>query len=235
MEQFCVEKDPLTCKTEPTKSAPDVLLPINPNAARFPFCIVWTPLPIVSWLAPFVGHIGICQEDGVILDFAGSFFVNVDNFAFGATARYARLSMDQCCFPPHLSGHTCKTGFSHAQVGTAISWNDGLRSSMQKFQHKSYNMFTCNCHSFVASCLNRFAYQGYISWNIITVIAFVLFKGRWVDKMAVVRSFAPFIVVMCIGLFMAGWPFFIGWASFSFLLIGWFILGAYCFKGLIEC
>lgn len=66
---------------------------IDPKRARFPCCIVWTPLPVISWLVPFVGHIGICREDGVILDFAGPNFVCVDNFAFGVVARYLHISL----------------------------------------------------------------------------------------------------------------------------------------------
>jgi phage shock protein PspC (stress-responsive transcriptional regulator) len=31
---------------------------IDPKRARFPCCIVWTPLPVVSWLAPYIGHVG---------------------------------------------------------------------------------------------------------------------------------------------------------------------------------
>lgn len=27
---------------------------------RFPFCIVWTPLPLISWFLPIIGHTGIC-------------------------------------------------------------------------------------------------------------------------------------------------------------------------------
>jgi len=64
---------------------------IDPKRARFPCCIVWTPLPVVSWLAPYIGHVGICQEDGAILDFAGSNLVSVDNFAYGSVARYLQL------------------------------------------------------------------------------------------------------------------------------------------------
>jgi len=56
---------------------------------------VWTPLPVVSWLLPFVGHIGIGREDGVILDFAGPNFVCVDNFTFGAVTRYVQISKDK--------------------------------------------------------------------------------------------------------------------------------------------
>ena len=72
-----------------------VLPPIDPRKARFPCCLVWAPLPVISWLVPFVGHLGICTEDGVILDFAGSFFVSVDAFTFGAASRYVRLNPDQ--------------------------------------------------------------------------------------------------------------------------------------------
>ena len=63
--------------------------------SRFPLCIVWTPLPIVSWLAPFVGHVGVCCEDGSILDFSGSCLVNFDKFAFGTPARYSHLDREK--------------------------------------------------------------------------------------------------------------------------------------------
>lgn len=68
---------------------------VDPNKARFPCCLVWAPLPVVSWLAPFVGHVGICGEDGTIFDFFGSNLVNVDNFAFGSVARYLQLDREQ--------------------------------------------------------------------------------------------------------------------------------------------
>ena len=68
---------------------------VDPKRARFPCCIVWTPLPLLSWFIPFVGHLGICREDGVILDFAGPNYVCVDNFAFGAPTCYFQIGKDQ--------------------------------------------------------------------------------------------------------------------------------------------
>ncbi|CAI9291004.1 unnamed protein product [Lactuca saligna] len=70
---------------------------IDPSRSCFPCCIVWTPLPVVSWLLPFVSHIGIGREDGVILDFAGPNFVCVDNFTFGGVTRYIQISKDKIC------------------------------------------------------------------------------------------------------------------------------------------
>ncbi|KAK9102580.1 hypothetical protein Sjap_019834 [Stephania japonica] len=203
--------------------------------ARFPCCVVWTPLPVVSWLAPFIGHLGICREDGVIMDFSGSNFVNIDNFAYGSVARYLQLDREQCCFPPNLASHLCKNGFKHSEYGTSLTWDTALRSGMNHFEHKSYNLFTCNCHSYVANCMNRLSYGGSLKWNMVNVAALIFLKGCWVDSMSVVRSFFPFVVVLCLGLVIAGWPFIIGLSSFSLLLLCWFILGSYCMKGVLEC
>jgi hypothetical protein len=24
----------------------------------FPFCLVWTPIPLITWIMPFIGHMG---------------------------------------------------------------------------------------------------------------------------------------------------------------------------------
>ncbi|KAM0932478.1 hypothetical protein DsansV1_C44g0240421 [Dioscorea sansibarensis] len=208
---------------------------VDPKKARFPCCVVWTPLPVVSWLAPYIGHLGICREDGAVVDFAGSNIVSIDNFAYGKVARYLQLDREQCCFPLNIAKHTCEQAYQHAERGTATSWDNALQANMQQFQHKCYNLFTCNCHSFVANCMNRLCYNRSLGWNMINLAALVLWRGKWVDGMSVFRSFFPFTIVLCVGLLTAGWPFLIGLASFSFLLIGWYLFGTYCVKNLIQC
>ena len=34
---------------------------IDVKRNRYPYCIVWTPLPIISYLIPIIGHTGICK------------------------------------------------------------------------------------------------------------------------------------------------------------------------------
>ena len=41
----------------------------NDHYERYPYCIVWTPIPVLTWLLPMVGHMGICKSNGVIYDF----------------------------------------------------------------------------------------------------------------------------------------------------------------------
>ncbi len=36
-------------------------IPMKPEYNRFPFCIVWTTIPIFFHLIPCIGHTGICE------------------------------------------------------------------------------------------------------------------------------------------------------------------------------
>ncbi|KAF3324417.1 Protein RTE1 [Carex littledalei] len=194
--------------------------PIDPKRARFPCCVVWTPLPFITWLVPFIGHLGICREDGVILDFAGPYFVSVDNFAFGAVTRYIQISGDEC--------------YKLIDPQGDMKWDEALRKGIQEYQNRSYNLFTCNCHSFVANNLNRLFYNGHDKWNVVSLATIMFLRGKFVNKRAMVKSFLPFFVVVGLGLVWGGSMFLIGLVAFALALTGWFVIGSYCFKNLVE-
>ncbi|XP_047317215.1 protein RTE1-HOMOLOG-like [Impatiens glandulifera] len=206
---------------------------IDPKKSRFPFCIVWTPLPILSWLVPFIGHVGICREDGVILDFAGPSFVSIDNFAFGAVSRYVQLSRDKCSILTQIDKDTVMEEGEEESGRSLLTWDSALRKSTQEYQHRSYNILTCNCHSFVANNLNRLGFQGG-GWNIVNVAALVLLKGQWVNTWSMIGSLLPFFVLFIVGITFGGWSFFTLFAAFVFILAGWFLLGTCCFTDLIQ-
>ena len=48
---------------------------VNVARDRYPYCIVWTPIPMLTWIFPFIGHMGIAYSSGVIRDFAGPYYV----------------------------------------------------------------------------------------------------------------------------------------------------------------
>jgi hypothetical protein len=45
--------------------------------------MVWTPLPLISWFLPFIGHLGVATSEGIIHDFGGPYSISIDDFAFG--------------------------------------------------------------------------------------------------------------------------------------------------------
>lgn len=52
----------LRAKTHSLQQLPAV----DAKKNRFPFCIVWSPIPVITWLLPFIGHLGIATSDGYV-------------------------------------------------------------------------------------------------------------------------------------------------------------------------
>ncbi|PHU25197.1 Protein RTE1-HOMOLOG [Capsicum chinense] len=222
---------------------PNTML-IDPERDCFPCCIVWSPLPVLSWFIPFIGHLGICREDGVILDFAGPNFVSVDNFTFGAPTRYFQVSREQVCLlaltgfislkdtvtfavpvllcsclSPYSAEHADEYVQNHDESGSNVNtWESALRKSIQEYQHQSYSIFTCNCHSFVANGLNRLGFQAG-GWNVVNLTIFIFLKGRFVNKTAIVKTYLPPLVVLGLGLMFGGATFLTYLMIFMFVLI----------------
>ena len=60
---------------------------------RWPCCILWTPIPPFTWFAPFVGHMGITDSQGLLHDWGGGPIAacHPRNMMFGHPARYIQL------------------------------------------------------------------------------------------------------------------------------------------------
>lgn len=144
---------------------------IDPRRARFPCCIVWTPLPVISWLVPFIGHVGICREDGVILDFAGPNFVCVDNFAFGAVTCYLQISKEKVC--ASFDFQTMNLDLSLVVYPTTLTVPcipfHGHCTSFQNYQHFGWvlTMIICTKHAREDPSSSRFGAGSCISYKLI--------------------------------------------------------------------
>ena len=69
---------------------------IDHQRLRYPCCILWSPLPPITWILPFIGHTGIADQNGVIYDFAGPYTIGRVNMAFGPPTRYLKLDPNSC-------------------------------------------------------------------------------------------------------------------------------------------
>ena len=112
------ERSSFEAPTPATKAA--TLPAIDPSAHRYPYCLVWTPIHPITWVAPYVGHVGLCDEEGVVLDFAGK-HVGRDAMAFGWPARYVQLS---------------------PFVNEEINWDGEIGRAKQQFRRVEYNFLT---------------------------------------------------------------------------------------------
>lgn len=74
------------------KSSETIVPEVDVAENRYPYCIVWSPLPLITWLIPFIGHLGIADSRGVIYDFAGPYTIGEEHMAFGKPTRYLQLN-----------------------------------------------------------------------------------------------------------------------------------------------
>jgi len=144
---------------------------------RYPFCIVWTPIPCLTWMFPFIGHLGIAMSSGVIRDFAGPYFVSEDDMAFGRPTKYWEL------LPDLASG---------GQQG----WDRAISDASEEYKHRMHNLLCDNCHSHVSMALNQMRYKGCSNWNMVNVCLLMLINGKFVSIWGFLKTWIPFFILL---------------------------------------
>jgi len=62
----------------------------------FAFALLWSPIPMISWIFPFIGHLAIADSTGVASDFQGPYYVGDKGFlAFGRATRVLTLDVSK--------------------------------------------------------------------------------------------------------------------------------------------
>lgn len=149
---------------------------IDPKANRFPFCIVWTPIPFLTWLFPFIGHMGICTSVGIIRDFAGPYYVGQNHMAFGRPTRF--LPMDPS-----------------KATGDSEGWDKGVSEASEIYSQRIHNLFCDNCHSHVAKALDIMNYEGRSNWNMFVLCFRVFFRAKFVGVSGFLKTFLPWMLM----------------------------------------
>ena len=142
---------------------------------RYPYCIVWTPIPCLTYLFPSIGHAGICTSEGIIYDFAGPYYVSVDNMAFGNPTKYIYLDLDQ---------------------REIENYDDALEDGKDDYSKMMYSLCFNNCHSFIARCLNRLRYKGKTNYTMIHIWWMLIIKGKFISFKKFIQSYIGFFIVI---------------------------------------
>lgn len=144
---------------------------------RYPTSIVWTPLPLLTWLFPLIGHTGICNAEGVIHDFAGPYTVTVDNMAFGNPTKYWQLDLSKV---------------------RDVEWDRAVQESSEVYRGRMHNLFCDNCHSHVAMALNLMAYDGKKNWNMVHIALYLISHSRFTGFIGFIKTYLPFLILLTI-------------------------------------
>ncbi|XP_063975226.1 transmembrane protein 222 [Diachasmimorpha longicaudata] len=154
-------------------------LQIDVSRKRYPFCIVWTPIPILTYFLPVIGHMGIATSIGIIRDFDGPYHVSEDHMAFGCPTKYWQLN--------HVLAK-----------GGAIGWDSAVTEASDIYKTRMHNLCCDNCHSHVATALNLMAYKNSSNWNMVKLALLMLIYGRYVSWPGFLKTWLPFFTIIAI-------------------------------------
>ncbi|KAK0174856.1 hypothetical protein PV327_010577 [Microctonus hyperodae] len=152
---------------------------IDPMRKKFPCCIVWTPIPLLTYLFPCIGHMGIAMSNGIIRDFAGPYHVSENNMAFGEPTKYWQLD------------------YSRARGGIA-GWDSAVAEASVVYNTRMHNLCCDNCHSHVAMALNLMHYDNSSNWNMVKLAFFMLIHGKYVSFWGFIKTWLAFFTIVAI-------------------------------------
>jgi hypothetical protein len=167
---------------------------IDKRRHRYPFAIVWTPLPLITWLIPFIGHTGICNSQGTSFDFQGPYTIGKDRLAFGNPTRYLTLKPPQSFIVGGGGRASDVDGINSASAARA--WDVAVAKANACYSRRMHDLCCDNCHSHCARALNEMAYGGFTHWNMALVCFWVFFTAPYVDFTSFLRSWLPFCLIL---------------------------------------
>ncbi|XP_071446146.1 transmembrane protein 222 [Hetaerina americana] len=145
---------------------------------KYPFCIVWTPIPILTWLFPVIGHMGIATSKGVIRDFAGPYVVSEDRMAFGNPTKYWQLTPSRA-------------------KGGASGWDSAVFSASEEYKTRMHNLCFDNCHSHVAYALTLMNYND-SKWNMVKVWFLFTLNSSYISFLDWIKTWLPFLILVIV-------------------------------------
>ena len=146
---------------------------INPQKNRYPYCIVWTPIPFLTYLIPSIGHTGIATSEGIIHDFAASFYISIDEMSFGKPTKYFQLDLDE---------------------REKYEYDKAIEKGDLKYNHEMHNLFWKNCHSHVAYILNLIKYKGKDNYTMVDIWWMLILKGKYISFLAFIKTYLGFFI-----------------------------------------
>jgi hypothetical protein len=162
------------------------------NTIDFSFCIVWSPLPPITAILPFIGHMGICDSRGVVHDFQGPYYVGQNKdaiMAFGPTTRYLKIN---------IGGGAEDDDGGGGGGGLCVTperWDESILEADTIYRGRMHNICCDNCHSHVARALNIMPY-GNTKWDMVKLCFLLFFQGRFVSMGAIAYQFLPFMIIV---------------------------------------
>jgi len=160
----------------------------SPQEHPLSYSIVWSPLPLITCILPFIGHMGITTSQGIACDFQGPYSVgDRGRMAFGHPTRALQIDIRSL------------------GEDAAEKWDNAIHIANEEYRTRMHNICCDNCHSHVAYALNGMELQGQPfriqNWDMVKLCFLVFFRGRFLSWNGVLVQFVPLAILISIWVF----------------------------------
>ena len=135
---------------------------------RYPYCLVWTSVPLITTILPCFCHTGITDSHGTVFDFGYSRYVSRDDLSYGGLKKVVQL------FP------------SDAEKKL---WDSSIKKNRSVYRKKEYSFCGENGEMFCASILNMVNYKGKNDYRQYDIWKLNWKYGRYVSKCEIVKTY----------------------------------------------
>ncbi|EAY21472.1 hypothetical protein TVAG_199110 [Trichomonas vaginalis G3] len=141
--------------------------------------VVWTKLPLLSWICPAIGHVGVTDSHGIVYDFEGPYYIGKGNMLFGRPLYRWKIDIDP------------------------QQWDGALETVTERFSDINYNLFTSNCHYYAAAVLQEAGviqippfFGSWINGATIQIIWGLILHSKPKSFSAFIKKWLPFIIIL---------------------------------------
>ena len=139
--------------------------------------LVWTSIPVLSYIFPFLGHVGITDSIGRIHDFGSSHYVSVDQMTYGNPDKIVHFEITREEY---------------------TRWDKCINSVSKKYSKKTYSLCSVNGYSFCASVLNKIRYNDRNDYTACEVMKMTIGCGHYVGAAAMCKSYSGLIILVAL-------------------------------------
>lgn len=137
--------------------------------------LVWTSIPVLSYIFPFIGHVGITDSTGRIHDFGSSHYISIDQMTYGNPDKIIHFEITNDEF---------------------TRWDKCIHSVSKKFTHKTYSLCGVNGYSFCASVLNKINYNDRNDYTACEVMKMTIGCKYYVGTASMCKSYIGLIIII---------------------------------------
>ena len=147
----------------------------TPNGKAY--CLVWTPIPLISLFLPFYGHTGITSSTGAIYDFGSSRYVSINQLTYGRPYKYIPLLPNE---------------------NEKKTWDAHLTKIVKRFSKKEYTLCGMNGYKFCSCVLNKIQLHNKNTYNQRDIIKMSSGCKHYVSSYAFVKTYVGIaMIIIC--------------------------------------